>query len=61
MFSIKFRDLLSTVQSNPKELGYFADSWIVLEFLNKEIGKPQRVEILECKLMQELTEGCVKV
>lgn len=60
MFSIKPRDLLSKAQNDPKKLGYLANSWILLEILD-EINKPQRVETIECKIIQELTEGCIKM
>ncbi len=65
MSSITFRDLVHTAKNNPKKLGYFADTFIILECLDEILGEdvdgPQRVETLECQLIQELTKGCIKV
>ena len=61
MFSIKMRDLIYNARHNPKKLGYLANCWVVIDFLDEETRKPQRAETLECKLLLELTEGCPRV
>jgi len=65
MVSLEVSSLLFAIQYNPKELGYYSDVAVLLEcaseMLSIEANKPQRVETLECRLIQELTRNCIKV
>lgn len=65
MFSINFLNLLYSAQNDPRKLGYYSNAATVLEWLDKliekELSKPQRMETIECQLIQELTKECKKV
>jgi|GEM_PF-5438275 len=65
MLNINFLNLLYSAKNDPRKLGYYSNAATVLDWLDKlvdeELSKPQRMETIECQLIQELTKECKKV